>query len=224
MAIIIAPLVNNAQVGIETDFPRSPLTVKGVIQSTQDGFQFPDGSLQQKAAAEAVPATAAEGRLVAVMEIQGIPGSYNGMGFQDAMRVYDFEWGFFHYLVPDSLLYAGPRIHKMLTITKDFDFGTVQLIQRGIDGNVIPSLNLNFLVVGGSQPVLYYTIELTTVRVVRFDQELEHKGDETELFAHMERISFSFEEISWEYDEGTGAVIYQDDLTGGGPADGIINY
>ncbi|HUW82873.1 MAG TPA: hypothetical protein VMZ31_08760 [Phycisphaerae bacterium] len=43
----------NGGVGINTNDPNSPLTVAGMIQSTTDGFKFPDGSVQTTAAAAA---------------------------------------------------------------------------------------------------------------------------------------------------------------------------
>jgi type VI secretion system Hcp family effector len=214
LAVSMTPVLIFGQVGIETDFPRNPLTVKGLIQSTQDGYQYPDGSMQQKAVQMSAPGNAAETRHIIVMEAQGINGSYQGMNYQDAMRVFDLKWGVYYNLVPDSLLTTGQRIHKVLTVTKDIDKGSVQLIQKMIDASVISEVTIDFYISGGGNPILYYKITMQDVRVVKLDQEVEFKEDATG-YAHMERVSFSFTQLEWDWTDGH--INYVDDLMSGPP-------
>ena len=48
---VIRLAVNNDSVGIGTQSPNSKLEVTGMIHSTEDGFKFPDGTVQSSAAA-----------------------------------------------------------------------------------------------------------------------------------------------------------------------------
>jgi len=72
----------SGNVGIGTDAPGSPLTVNGLIESTTDGFKFPDGTVQTTAAADGGIPTGAiimwSGSLASIPEGWGLCDGTNG--------------------------------------------------------------------------------------------------------------------------------------------------
>jgi type VI secretion system Hcp family effector len=106
----------------------------------------------------------------------------------------------------------------MVTVTKDFDRGSVELIQNMVDAVVIPEVQLLFYQTSNPAGPVYYSIVLEAVRILAIDQVVEHQEGTSPYYAHMEKISFAFETIEWIWEDG--GISFQDHLDPGPPADG----
>lgn len=198
-----------AQVGVNEAQPTETLEVGGVIYSNTDGFKFPDGSVQTKAANTSSPSNAADSRDIIVMEAHEILGSFSWDIHTDCMKVIDLDWGV-KVPVNDSTGFPeGTRKHKKLTITKDIDMDSPVWIEKLVDGNIIRDISLFFYWTDPNlhTQVNYYTIVLEDVRVINFDHQMVFVDAG---YAHMDVISLTFEVITWTWEDS--GITFTDDL------------
>jgi type VI secretion system Hcp family effector len=205
--------VNDAgKVGIGTTSLTSLLTSAGVIETKSGGVKFPDGTLQNTAASNVSstqPKDAALSRWAIGMEIPGLQGSWDSIdNCPYCSRVFDLFWyGINKYDTMTGMPVFNSAQHHVITVMKDIDKMSIGLVTalHQISGqsaleHVIFHFYDGYTSVGKSQQVNaheYFKITLENASVVYFSDDMEYKGNDK--FAHMEKVSFTYESIRWDY-------------------------
>lgn len=203
---------NKGNVGIGTNYPEQLLSANGIIESMTDGFKFPDGTVQTTAASSEPggtsdsivfggPHTAAEQRGFIGMYIDGIPGSWEwGLDCENCSVVYDLEWSI--HWTGTMINYMGSKVHNFLTVYKNIDQASVSLVQKTADLAIIPEVQFRFYRFNPaiSNYEIYYTITLETAAIAGFQHDVHHTGYGN--MAHMDKLSFIYETIHWEWLDG----------------------
>jgi type VI secretion system secreted protein Hcp len=109
---------------------------------------------------------------------------------------------------------SGKRQHTLLTITKETDVSSPQLLNAKWKSELIPTINLNFLrkrsPQGGEQP--YFTITLTNGAIASYRTYHTQRGGPPRVGVsthELEEISFTFQKI--EITNVSGGVTASDD-------------
>ena len=163
-------------------------------QQGPQGAQGPPGESEPKDAAEG-----AEGRWVIGMKIPDFPGEWDLLPWvEDGSKIIDLEWSIEQ---PYDQIYgtpSGPGQHNVLTIIKDIDKTSVELIECITEQNFITEMILWFFWEDDlQQKEPYYKIILNEVYVVDFGHRMIHRDDGD--FAHLDEISFTYNHIEWQW-------------------------
>lgn len=93
---------------------------------------------------------------------------------------------------------TGKRQHKPITITKQYDKSSPQLLTAFNTQENLPEVSLRVFGSGKACPDgLCYTIELKDVVISGLTSATNEKGEKSET------ISFSFQKIEWKYNEAS---------------------
>jgi type VI protein secretion system component Hcp len=194
-SVLLLSFISKGQnVGIGTPDPTEKLQVAGKIFSSQEGFKFPDGSVQTKAANSYLPSDAADIRGIIVLDFTqpNISGSFDYMGYQDVIKVIDYRWDM--QMIPGGESGPGTLTVHDLTITKNIDLSSNELLSKAMNGNIIAEMWLHFFTPEGIE---YYNIKLMDVVITNFYQYMSFTGGNS--FSHCECIYFQFGEAVWHY-------------------------
>jgi type VI secretion system Hcp family effector len=189
-------------VGINTSNPTEPLEVGGMIYSSLDGFKFPDGTVQSRAATNFPSSDAGDTRELFLMEIDQIQGPFSYQNFNDCVHLLDVVWnvgrpqgggmgggGGSSAVEGDSIIFL-----------KDRDKATVRLLDKLFQGHFIAEAHIHFFREDTIQQTIvdYYRMELTHVTVGSVKQFTVYAGDGG--YRHLEEIVFRFREIDIRYE------------------------
>jgi len=188
-------------VGINVDAPSQPLEVGGIIFASQQGFMFPDGSVQTRAANNYLSQDAGDERWIVIMEINGVLGSYSyGGDYDDDVKVVEMEWE----VSKPSMTHSGggssePEI-SAVRVTKNIDRSSVEMLGKMFSSAHITDIKFNFM---REDTVIqayrwYYRITIENVRISKILQHQSYIGSDN--WAHLEDLYFLFETIKLEYD------------------------
>jgi type VI protein secretion system component Hcp len=214
LATTLLPLFLTAQnVGINAPNPTEPLQVGGMIYSSQDGFKFPDGSVQTRAMTS-MPATgpaALHGMILCW--IDNIPGPFNFQAYNDVVRALSFEWG-----VSRIFQFGGgggtqPPMIDEITVLKEIDRTSVFLLEELFTGSAIDHVEFYFLREDTVQMQWenHLRIRIENVRVSGMAPFSDFAGGED--YRHLETVKFTFEDILFDYDwEISHLYIYQGNI------------
>lgn len=194
---------DDGKVGIGTSSPASALTSGGMIQALTGGVKFPDNTVQTTAASSnsaTGPQDAASPRWVIGLEIPELPGG--GMNHNDCMdcsSVFDLKWNLSISFdsITGQLNNSEPQHHK-ITFYKNIDGNSVGLIQKMSEKMPFNQVRFKFYKhTANNSYAVYYQIELHNVFVVDLKQDVQFIGSNN--YAHMDRVSFIYEQITWYY-------------------------
>ncbi|MCK4873993.1 MAG: type VI secretion system tube protein Hcp [Phycisphaerales bacterium] len=154
-----------------------------------------------------IPGDVGDERYVGAALIDGIPGSDLVFDNPDAVKVIGLSH-MVHMPVDDQGQPSGIRLHGQLTITKNIDKATVLLYQAWATGQHIPEVEIKMYREAPGEAELYYTITLENVivTVIETDMPVQSSG----MFAHLEKVSFAYQRITWEW--VPEAIVFQDDV------------
>ena len=130
-----------------------------------------------------------------------IEGSCEMQGREGTILVYALDHNIEIPRDTHSGLPTGKRMHKPLTVTKEFDKSSPKLYQALCSGEQFSEVVLDFYRISpqGTEEK-YYTIKLENAIIVHskgwYPHTLEPKN---EAFKHMEDISFTYEKIIWTW-------------------------
>ncbi len=137
----------------------------------------------------------------------GIPGIE---GLEDAIKVLDLEhggkgefnveYGGVHQPIDQATGQAsGVRVHYSLTIVKNIDKATPGLHKALCTGQNLATVVLDFYRIDPAtrEEVAYYKITLRNARVVDIGPTTNFITPDS--YRHMERVSFVYEEIEWNW-------------------------
>ncbi|MCD4665542.1 MAG: type VI secretion system tube protein Hcp, partial [Bacteroidales bacterium] len=152
------------------------------------------------------------GRWVIAMCADWIPGSWEYPGFEDCSKVIDLEWGIYLPYEPGGGGVTGSRVHEPITVIKNIDKATVGYIQALVEGQEIIEIEFHFFWINPNtqQKEVYYIITLENARVIDFDHDVTHVGND--VFSHVDRISFIYETINWFW--LPNGIEFQDNVLG----------
>jgi type VI secretion system Hcp family effector len=181
-------------VGIGTNDPQSHLAVKGRIESMEEGFMFPDGSVQSVA----MPQPSDYSFAYIGLYIQDIPGGFQGSYCEDCVTVYDLKWNSSIPWNENNGQILGERKFKALTFIKDVDEASVPLMQRYSQGQpIIFHMQFRYFKIDPmGQEFEYYRITLDNVTLVGFNHKT---ASESTASRHLEEVSLIAEGIEWWY-------------------------
>lgn len=150
----------------------------------------------------------------AFMRIKGlkqgnIKGSVTQKGREDSIQVIAMEHSIAVPMDAGSGQPAGRRMHKPLVITKELDKSTPALRNAFISNEVLSEVVLQFWQLGrpgtGAEgaEVQYYTIKLKNARVASIHDVMPNNKDpELSRYAAYEELGFSYESITWSWNDG----------------------
>ncbi len=142
---------------------------------------------------------AADSRSFIAMHIGEYPGSGIGEGLEDASKVIDLEHTVMVPLDPSTGLPSSSRRHGLLTIVKNIDKATPGLHKALCTGQILRDVVLDFYRLDPStgQDLAYYKITLRNAMVVDIGPTTNFVTPDS--YKHMERVSFVYEEIEWNW-------------------------
>lgn len=213
---ISMPLLSSSQnVGIGTETPTEKLQVAGKVYSSQDGFKFPDGSVQTRAYNAYETQDAAEGRWIIILDNANLPGSFSYGAFQNMIKVINFDWGLFHN-VSEAMVPVTDICHfKLITITKEIDKSSPKFPQYWFNYNVLGQATFHFFWYDTTYTE-YYKLTFSQIRVVKFNTNLTYIGNDQ--FAQTEQVIFNWEGNVLYYWFGPPVVQYTlNPMNCGGP-------
>jgi type VI protein secretion system component Hcp len=205
-SVLLLSFISEGQnVGIGTPDPTEKLQVAGKIFSSQEGFKFPDGSIQTKAANNYAPSDAGDNRGIIILDITQplVIGSFDYMGYQNVIKVIDYRWDM--QMIPGGESGPGTLTVHDLCITKNIDLASNDLLWKAMNGNIIVEMWLHFFTPNGYE---YYNIKLMDVVITSFYQYMNFTGGNS--FSHCECIYFQFDSAIWHYQgqDGEGWAFY----------------
>jgi len=138
-----------------------------------------------------------------------IKGSVTQKGREGKIMVIAYE----HEIVTPrdaaSGLPTGKRQHKALTITKELDKSSPLLYNVLVNNENIPEWKLEFwtpqqkAATGVGSEVQHYTIELVNANICSIQQYmLNNKDPELMKYQTMEKVSFTYQKITWTWVDG----------------------
>lgn len=131
------------------------------------------------------------GNIEGSCEIEGREGTILVQAFDHVVELSSDERG----------MVVGRRVHRPLTITKEIDRSTPLLYQAMCNGELLPSVKLDWYRVDetGAQE-LYFAITMRNAVVSKIHPWVPNVLDEKFAgFRHMEDISFSYHSINWSW-------------------------
>jgi len=143
-----------------------------------------------------------------------IKGSVIQKGREDSILVIAFNH---EILSPRDLVSGEPtgqRQHKFLTITKEIDRATPQLMNALVTNELLKKWELRFWrpTISGVDKQ-FFTIQLFNASITNIRMEmLNNAYPENQNHKECEHISFSYKKISWTYEDG--AITAADDWMG----------
>jgi type VI secretion system Hcp family effector len=200
--LLLIPFFSQGQnVGIGVDNPTEKLQVAGKVFSSEQGFMFPDGSVQTRAYNAYETQDAGDVRWIIIMDLHTplIPGSFSFGPHVNQVKVLDYQWGMT--MVPGYGGTSGQLTVKTLKIIKNIDASTNPLLQKALDGAYFVDIRLFFFKqMDGQEMVEYYWIYLNDLIITAFDQKMVYLG--AGQFTHLDFIEFEFSQATWHYQEG----------------------
>ncbi len=199
-SVLLSPFNSSGQnIGIGTDNPTEKLQVAGKVFSSEEGFKFPDGSVQTRAYNAYETQDAGDVRWIIIMDLVNppIPGSFTFEQYAGKVKVLDYQWG----MTMDPVVGSGALTVNSLKIVKNIDLSTNLLLQRALNGTYFLDIRLYFLKdVPGQGMITYYSIYLEELIITAFDQRMVFKGGEN--YSHLDCIEFKFSDAQWIFNEG----------------------
>jgi type VI protein secretion system component Hcp len=195
-SVLLSPFISSGQnVGIGTDNPTEKLQVAGKVFSSEEGFKFPDGSVQSRAYNAYETQDAGDARWIIIMDLVNppIPGSFTFGQYVGKVKVLDYQWG----MTMDPVVGSGALTVKTLKIVKNIDLSTNLLLQRALNGTYFLDIRLYL---PGQGMITYYSIYLEELIITAFDQRMVFKGGEN--YSHLDCIEFEFSNAQWIFNEG----------------------
>jgi len=195
-SVILLPIISNGQnIGIGTVNPTEKLQVAGKIFSSEEGFKFPDGSVQTRAFNDYEAQDAGDDRGFAILDITSpdVLGSFNFKNYQNVIKVMGYSWMMEY--EPGS---PGQLTVYHVYIVKNIDASSNDLLERSFQGYVFQEMWLHFFTADSNE---YYNIKLQDVVITSFIQEMKYNGGNS--YSQVEHINFEFSESTWYYEEVT---------------------
>ena len=125
------------------------------------------------------------------LELPGIPGESTATGFENQIELSSFQLG-----VGRNAAAKGPSFSEV-SVTKQLDKSSPQLMLRTANGTTIPTAKVRFTTTGAEKVDVYLRYCFTGVRITNFTQS--SGGDERPS----ESISFSYATIVQSYTQGS---------------------
>lgn len=195
---------STGNVGIGTNEPREPLEVVGMVFSSQDGFKFPDGSVQSRAYSSYSAEDAGDHRWIIIMDVSNVHGSFQfPPEHNDVIRVIDFSWGMYHAFDETTGQMDGGKRHNLITVKKDIDKASTQLAERFKDATLIDEIELYFYKEDTAMQQMdwYYKILFENCFIGALYQSQVYRGGET--YSHIEEVLIKFHEYTIEWRDGS---------------------
>lgn len=189
--LLIPFFLNGQNIGIGTDNPTEKLEVAGKVFSSDEGFKFPDGSVQTRAYNAYETQDAAEGRWVIALENAQLPGSDTIGALQNVIKVIDFDWGLYHNI--SEIVPITDKCHlKLITITKEIDKSSPKFPQFWSNFTNLGQAIFHFYwyTANDQSYTEYYKITFAQIQVVKININQTYIGNDQ--YAHTEKITFYF--------------------------------
>jgi len=155
----------------------------------------------------------------AYMTLEGNDGKIDGgsvvAGREGCVEVIEFHHEVRIPTDPDTGALTGVRKHEAFQIVKAFDKSSPLLYKAVCNGESFKSLKLDWYRIDEKgDEVLYFTHTLEDVKVSSVEPIMYNvKAKEFEKFVHMEKVSFRYAKIKWEYTDG--GLIHEDSWNAG---------
>jgi type VI secretion system secreted protein Hcp len=153
--------------------------------------------------------------LPAYLEIADIPGSSKVQGRENWIEVLGFSHEVYMPTDRKDGTAAGTRVHKGLTVVKNFDKASPKLYQFLCNGKVIGNAKLHWYRINddGTEEE-YFTHTLTGARIISVRPYMpDVDNPANEQYKHMEEVAFRYEKIEWNFKDGN--IMFSDSWTEG---------
>lgn len=130
------------------------------------------------------------------------PGSSEKEGREDSSDVFAVEHKIFQPIDSSTGQPSGVRVHTPLIVVKVIDKATPGLHKALTTGENLPQVILRWYRIDPDtrREAEYYTITLTNARIISVETFMPMSFlPENEAFRHMEKVSFVYEEIEWNW-------------------------
>lgn len=143
----------------------------------------------------------------------GIKGSNTKAGRADTSVVVELEHEVFLPTDPQTGQLTGSRVHRPLGLIKEIDAATPLLYKACCQGEVLPSVVVNWYhITDAGAEEIYYTTTLTNVRVTSVKNVLPNTKETAEQGKkHLEELQLRYEQVQWEFIDG--GIIHVDAWT-----------
>lgn len=149
--------------------------------------------------------------LNAYLKIKGektgeIKGSVTQKGRENTIMVVAYAHEMYSPRDAASGLPTGKRMHKPLTITKEIDKSSPLIYNALVNNERLTEFELRFWrpsPKGTGAEQQFFTIKLTNANVSQvYEYMLDNKIAENMKFPPMEMVSFTYQKITWTYEDG----------------------
>ena len=130
------------------------------------------------------------------------PGSSEKVDRVNSSDIFAIEHKIFQPFDPDTGEATGVRVHTPLTVVKVIDKATPGFHKALVTGENLSEVTLRWYRIDPDfrEEVEYYRITLRNARIVTIETFMPMSFlPENESFRHMEKVSFVYEEIEWNW-------------------------
>ena len=138
----------------------------------------------------------------ASLTVPEYPGGSEREGREDTSDVFFVEHKLSTPYDPSTGAPLGPRLHSQLVVVKQIDKATPGFHKAWATGELLLNVTLDFYRIDPvtSAEAKYYVITLTNARIVGMETFMPMSFlPENESFRHMEKVSFAYQEIEWNW-------------------------
>lgn len=136
------------------------------------------------------------------MTVAGHPGSSVKQGREGTNDIFAFSHSLTRPFDPATGRFTGPKQHNPLSITKLIDKATPGFHKALAIGENLPTVTIDFYRIDPATRVetKYYVVTLTNAIIVDIETFMPTSFlPENEAYGHMEKISFIYERIEWDW-------------------------
>ena len=153
--------------------------------------------------------------LPAYMKLQGIEGGSKVQGREGTCEVLGFHHEVYMPTDRKDGTSTGTRIHKGLSVIKNFDKASPDLYKRLCNGQTVPSVEIWwYKIEDDGTEKKYFVHKMTNARIISMRPYMpDIDNPSNEQYKHMEEVTFRYDKIQWEFTEG--GMMFEDSWTEG---------